>query len=207
MNYIEPDEIKWRKRVDEIDDLLEHNPNNRDDLTEEKLSLEKKLGARDEYDRNENNNMSSPDDTISNGRRPDSHPLKKLRDRITGDKKPEQPEQSDEQPPPHDHEQHQSRPEPDPEQQENAEGDTTNTSGIRTIPVVEVNVQAGPHASPQSQPSTNQQQPQQMRSLGRQSYQRAYMNTPDIWQYPSSRHDTDQVGLVQQSYKSYFGLP
>ena len=101
MKFIEPDEIKWRNRVDEIDTELEAGDvDNRDELEKEKSSLRTKLDARDQYDRNENNNMSSADETISRGR-PDSHPLKKLRDRITGDKKPEQ---SDEQPPPHDHE-------------------------------------------------------------------------------------------------------
>ena len=206
MNYNEPDEIKWERRIDEIDtELAAGDVDNRDELEKEKSSLRTKLDARDEFDRNERNGMSSTDQTISNGR-PDSHPLKKLKDRITGDKKPEKPEQSDEpeQPPPHDHEKHQSRPEPDTEQQQS--NPESNETGIRTIPVVEVTVVPGPHTQTGGG-GTNQQQPQQMRSLGRQSYQRAYMNTPNIWQYPSSRHDTNQVGLVQQSYKSYFGLP
>ena len=180
------------------------------EIEKERASLEERQKAIDEYDRNEHNGMSSTDDTISKGR-PNSHPLHKLRDRISGGgggKKDEQEQEhggqeqeQDEREPPHEEQQQEpteeppeSKPEPD-------------ISGIRTISVGEVNVIAGPHASPQNQQNaTNQQQPQQLRALGRQQYYPAYMNTPNVWQYPGSRESTTQVGLVQQSYKSYFGL-
>jgi hypothetical protein len=201
MNHVEPDETKWQRRIDEIDSELGSVEGNDAALENEKQSLQSKIDARDEYDNNEQKNMSSTEDTVNAGR-PSSNPLNKLKDRING-QTPE-PDNNDprNQQQHEDHQRQQSMPEPDEPQNNDHSNDA---GGIRTIPVVEVKVQAGPHVR-QQQPSTNQQQPQQMRSLGRQTYHRAYMNTPDVWQYPGSRHDTDQRGLVQQSYKSYFGL-
>ena len=198
------------RRLDEIDIELIQSTNdaNRGALEKERESLKDKIKARNEFDNNEANNMSSTDDTVRAGR-PNSHPLNKLKDRIRGNKKTEQQDEQPEQEP--DHEQNQSKPEPDKEQQQEQQSEPEEqqqqqqSSGIRTIPVVEVNVIPGPYSTP-SQPSTNQQQPDAMRSLGRQHYDSRYVNTPNVWQYPNSRHNTDQVGLVQQSYKSYFGL-
>ena len=206
-------------RIDAIDrELAQNTGADRDALEEERQSLEDQVIARSEYDRNEEAGMSSTDATIDTGR-PNSHPLNKLKDKISG-KKPEkqQDEQQQEHEPTHDHEKSQSRPEPHEQQQQDHEQqqskpepdtgppqDAEPATGIRTIPVVEVNIVPGPHSTP-SQPSTNQQQPEAMRALGRQQYQQTYMNTANVWQYPNSRHNTDQVGLVQQSYKSYFGL-
>jgi hypothetical protein len=204
MNHIEPDESKWQRRIDEIDSELGSVEDNDGTLQDEKESLQTKLDARDEYDNNEQNNMSSTEDTVNAGR-PDSKPINKLKDKINGPT-PENSDQRGDEQQHDDHQRRQSKPEPpDGGAPNGGETDTnSNTSGIRTIPVVEVKITPGPHL--QSQPSTNQQQPQHMRALGRQTYHRAFMNTPDVWQYPGSRHDYDQVGLVQQSYKKYFGL-
>ena len=209
MNRIEPDETKWERRIDEIDTELAGDNVDKDELETEKALLKKKLNARKEYDHNEDANMSSPDATIDAGR--SSRPIDKLRNKIAGSTTPKLNIGGEQQQ--HDHEQQQSKPEPNAEpdaepdtngqQPESGAGDTT---GIRTVQVVEVTVTPGPHATPGGSNTQNQQQPETMRTLGRRGYEQEFTSKPNIWQYPGSAHNTDQIGLVQQSYKSYFGM-
>jgi len=196
-------------RIDAIDvELAQNTGADREALEEERQSLEDQIIARGEYDRNEDADMSSPDATIDAGR--SSRPIDKLRDKIADRGTPKQDEQQQQQ---QDHEQQQSKPEPNAEpdaepetngqQPESGAGETT---GIRTVQVVEVTVTPGPHATPGGGNTQNQQQPETMRTLGRRGYEQEFTSKPNIWQYPGSAHNTDQIGLVQQSYKSYFGM-
>ena len=191
-------------RIDEIDQELQNNADvDRDALEKERQSLEDRIIAYDEYDRNEAAGMSSTDATIDAGR--SSQPIDKLKDKIATPKHNDDGEQQQEQQQQDDHEQQQSKPEPD------TNGPTPESepeqSGIRTIPVVEVTVTPGPHAGGNSgNVGTNQPRPEVMRTLGRRQYGSLYSNTPSVWQYPGSSQNTDQVGLVRQSYKSYFGM-
>ena len=188
-------------RIDEIDQELATNVDaDRDALEEERQSLEDRVMAYGEYDQNEVAGMSSTDATIDAGK--SSQPIDKLKDKIA-DSTPKQNdggEQGDEQQQQDDH-----------EQQPDTNGPTSESepeqSGIRTIPVVQVTVTPGPHAGGNSgNVGTNQPRPEVMRTLGRQQYNSLYTNTPSVWHYPGSSHNTDQVGLVRQSYKSYFGM-
>jgi hypothetical protein len=193
-------------RIDEIDQELQNNADV--DRDKERQSLEDRIIAYDEYDRNEAAGMSSTDATIDAGR--SSQPIDKLKDKIAdsgtpkhndGGEQQEEQQQEDEQ-------QQQSKPEPDaePETEQPTESESEQT-GIRTIPVVQVTVTPGPHATPSGgNVGTNQPRPEVMRTLGRQQYNSLYTNTPSVWHYPGSSHNTDQVGLVRQSYKSYFGM-
>ena len=192
-------------RIDEIDQELQNNADvDRDALEKERQSLEDRIIAYDEYDRNEAAGMSSTDATIDAGR--SSQPIDKLKDKIADSGTPKQDDGGEEeQQQQDDHEQQQSKPEPD------TNGPTPESepeqTGIRTIPVVEVTVTPGPHATPSGgNVNTNQPRPEVMRTLGRQQYNSLYTNTPSVWHYPGSSHNTDQVGLVRQSYKSYFGM-
>jgi hypothetical protein len=193
-------------RIDEIDQELATNADaDRDALEEERQSLEDRVMAYGEYDQNEAAGMSSTDATIDAGK--SSQPIDKLKDKIAGSgtstqeqdggEQQDNDQQQGEQQQQQQQQQSQSQPEPEPD---------TEQSGIRTTPVVQVTVTPGPHATPSGNVSTNQQQPQAMRTLGRQQYHSLYSNTPSVWQYPGPSHNTDQVGLVRQSYKSYFGM-
>jgi len=188
-------------RIDEIDQELATNVDaDRDALEEERQSLEDRVMAYGEYDQNEVAGMSSTDATIDAGK--SSQPIDKLKDKIA-DSTPKQNdggEQGDEQQQQDDH-----------EQQPDTNGPTSESepeqSGIRTIPVVQVTVTPGPHAGGNSgNVGTNQPRPEVMRTLGRQQYGSLYSNTSSVWNYPGSSQNTDQVGLVRQSYKSYFGM-
>ena len=192
-------------RIDEIDQELQNNADaDRHALEDERQSLEDQIIARGEYDTNEAAGMSSTDATIDAGR--SSQPIDKLKDKIADSGTPKQDDGGEEeQQQQDDHEQQQSKPDPD------TNGPTPESepeqTGIRTIPVVEVTVTPGPHATPSGgNVNTNQPRPEAMRTLGRQQYNGLYSNTPSVWQYPGSSHNTDQVGLVRQSYKSYFGM-
>jgi len=195
-------------RIDEIDvELAQSADADRDALEEERQSLEDRIKAYGEYDRNEDADMSSPDATIDAGR--SSRPIDKLRDKIADSGTPKQDEQQQQQ----DEQQQQSKPEPDVEPEpepdvepNSGEHDTKQTTGIRTVQVVEVTVTPGPHATSGGGNTQNQQQPETMRTLGRRGYEQEYTSKPNIWQYPGSAHNTNQIGLVQQSYKSYFGM-
>ena len=202
------DDVAMSARVDEIDQELATNADaDREALEKERQSLEDQIMARGEYDQNEANGMSSTDATVEAGR--PTTPIDKLQDKIAnsgsqqeqggGDQQHQEDQQQGQ-------EQQQSKPEPEPETGTETEPDTEHT-GIRTVPVVEVTVTPGPHASGNSGGvSTNQPRPEAMRSLGRQHYDSRYVNTPSIWQYPDASQNTDQVGLVRQSYKSFFGM-
>ena len=196
-------------RIDEIDQELQNNADaDRDALEKERQSLEDRIIAYDEYDRNEAAGMSSTDATIDAGR--SSQPIDKLKDKIADSGTPKQNddgEQQQEQQQQDDHQQQHSKPEPDAETEQQTEPDTESVTGIRTIPVVQVTVTPGPHAAPSGgNVGTNQPRPEVMRTLGRQQYGSLYGNTPSVWQYPGPAYNTDQVGLVRQSYKSYFGM-
>ena len=194
-------------RIDEIDQELATNADaDRDALEEERQSLEDRMIAYGEYDRNEAAGMSSTDATIDAGR--SSQPIDKLKDKIADSGTPkhnDDGEQQDEQQQ-QDDQQQQSKPEPENEQPTPAP-ESESVTGIRTIPVVQVTVTPGPHATPSGgNVGTNQPRPEVMRTLGRQQYGSLYGNTPSVWQYPGPAYNTDQVGLVRQSYKSYFGM-
>ena len=66
-------------RVSELDAAIANDPPNADELQEERARLKKILDARDEYDHNEDANMSSTDATIEAGR--SSQPINKLKDK------------------------------------------------------------------------------------------------------------------------------
>ena len=65
MNYNEPDEHRWRRSIREISSQLESpDVDNRAALEVERAEYEDNLSARDTFDSNEDNNMSTPDDVI-----------------------------------------------------------------------------------------------------------------------------------------------
>lgn len=203
------------KRLEEIDRRLAESSNDDGDarqaLERERQAVQDQIDAREEFDQNENSQMSSTDETVERGRpRPDSHPLHKPRDKISNSTSTETTETVQ------GAEKHEEKASPPPHDGENSDGDTGGggggggLGGIRTIPVPVVKVQPGPklqqQKQQQQQPATNQYQDRMLRALNRPEHQQAYRSTPNLWQYPDPGTSFNQVGLVTQSYKQYFGM-
>ena len=162
-------------------------------LNEELKTVEDKLEAVRAFDQNEKNNMSTPPEVI--GKEPEPEP--------ETEKEPEEPEKEPEKQP-----ETEKEPEQEPEQEtQEPEKETQETdpamSGIRTTIIPDVNV-----TNPPSQaPSSNDTGPpvQALRTLQRQPY--SYLSRQGgAYAYPPRAYDSNQVGLVTQGYRSYYGM-
>ena len=178
------------------------------ELQTKMVALQRELNAVSRFDTNEANNQSTPDELGDAGKRkgdskpePDNMDTSEYNQHHLPDDSNQQPQSTDPGQSKFNTNTQEGEGETggetggDTERQDTQDSQGSNT--IRTILVPDVAIRTPPQSNTETAP------PQQsMRSLSRlpPSVQRPH------WTYPSREYDTTQVGLVQQSYRSYYGM-